>query len=59
MQLPQLFLYKSINLFPLLLFLKRVISCTNIHDIAQDKAPKATNSKDLDMEYQQQGLEQN
>lgn len=35
-----------------------MISCTDIHDIAQDKAPKVTNSKGLDMEYQQQGLEQ-
>lgn len=59
MQLPKLFLYKSINLFPLSVILKRMISCTDIHDIAQDKSPKVTNSKGLDMEYQQQGLEQN
>lgn len=57
MQLPKLFLYKSINVFPLLVILRRMISCTDIHDIAHGMSPKVTNSKGLDMEYQQQGLE--
>lgn len=59
MQLPKLYLYKSRNLFPVLAILRRMILCTDTHDIAQDKAPEVISSKGLDMEYQQWGLEQN
>lgn len=58
MQMPRLFLYNTTDLFPLLVILKRMISCTDVHDISQDKTLKVTNCKGLDMEYQQQGLEQ-